>query len=143
MDAIKLAISKPVICHISIFVDSFSQNGIFFCSYMSAKFQIFVYRKNLEEAQEKFSSLYSAYETVVKELQNFHEEQKNKDRHNNAYHDVQARSFTEKIDGMTAQIINLEEALAQKNKELNQLMENVKKHELENEAIAILKAQVQ
>jgi hypothetical protein len=43
---------------------------------------------------------------------------------------------------MTAQIINLEEALAQKNKELNQRMENVKKLELENEAIAILKAQV-
>lgn len=123
-------------------MDSFSQNGIFFCFHVSAEFQIFVYRKNLEEAQEKFSSLYSAYETVVKELQNFHEEQKNKDRHNNAYHEVQARSFTEKIDGMTAQIINLEEALAQKNKELNQLMENVKKLELENEAIAILKAQV-
>jgi len=142
MAAIKLAISKPVICHISVFLDSFSQNGIFFCSHMSAEFQIFVYRKNLEEAQEKFSSLYSAYEKVVNELQNFHEEQKNKDRHNNAYHEVQARSFTEKIDGMTAQIINLEEALAQKNKELNQRMENVKKLELENEAIAILKAQV-
>jgi len=100
-------------------------------------------KKNLEEAQEKFSSLYSAYGTVVNELQNFHEEQKNKDRHNNAYHEVQARSFTEKIDGMTAQIINLEEALAQKNKELKQLMENDKKLELENEAIAILKAQVE
>jgi hypothetical protein len=43
---------------------------------------------------------------------------------------------------MTAQIINLEEALAQKNKEHNQLMENVKKLELDNEATAILKAQV-
>lgn len=101
-----------------------------------------MYRKNLEEAQEKFSSLYSAYERVVKELQNFHEEQKNKDHHSNTYYEVQARGFIEKIDGMTAQIINLEEALAQKTKELNQLMENVKKLELENEAIAILKAQV-
>jgi len=42
MEAIKLAISKPAICHISVFVDSFSQNGIFFCSHMSAEFQIFV-----------------------------------------------------------------------------------------------------
>jgi Septin family protein len=144
-DAIKLTISKLVICRISVFVDPFFPKWFFLpvsLLYMSAEFQIFLYRKNLEEVQEKFSSLYSAYETAVKELQNFHEEQKNKDRHNNAYHEVQARGFTEKIDGMTAQIFNLEEALAQKNKELNQLMENVKKLELENEAIAILKAQV-
>jgi chromosome segregation ATPase len=109
---------------------------------MNVEFQIFVHRRNLEEAQEKFRGLYSAYETVVKELQNFHEEQENKDRHSNAYYEVQARGFTEKIDSMTAQLINLEEALAQKNKELTQLVENIKKLELENEAIAILKAQV-
>jgi predicted nucleic acid-binding Zn-ribbon protein len=109
---------------------------------LNVEFQIFVYRKNLEEAQEKFRSLYSAYETVVKELQNFHEQQKSKDRHSNAYHEVQARGFTEKIDSMTAQLINLEEALAQKSKEHTQLMENIKKLELENEAVAILKAQV-
>jgi hypothetical protein len=109
---------------------------------MSSEFEVFVYRKNLEGAQEKFRSLYSAYETVVKELQNFHEEQKNKDRHSNAYHELQARGFTEKIDNMTAQLINLEEALAQKNKEIAQLVESNKKLELENEAIAILKAQV-
>lgn len=139
---VKVTTSKPVICHVSVFLETFPPNGIFFCSYMIAEFQIFEYRKNLEEAQEKFNSLYSAYETVVNELRTFHEEQKNKDHHSNTYHEVQARGFTEKIDGMTAQIINLEEALAQKTKELNQLMENVKKLELENEAIAILKAQV-
>jgi hypothetical protein len=101
-----------------------------------------VYRKNLEEAQEKFRNLHSDYQLVVKKLQNFHEEQKDKDHHNNAYHEVQARGFTEKIDSMTAQLLNKEEALTQKNKELIQLKEKMKKLELENEAITILKAQV-
>jgi chromosome segregation ATPase len=79
---------------------------------------------------------------VVKELQNFHEEQKDKDRHNNAYLEVQLRGFTEKIDSMTAQLLNMEEALAQKEKEVAQLKETVEKCELEKEAVTILKAQV-
>lgn len=96
----------------------------------------------MEEAQEKFRKLYSDYQMVVKELQNFHEEQKDKDRHNNAYLEVQARGFTEKIDSMTAQLLNMEEALAQKEKEVTQLKERVEKCELEKEAVTILKAQV-
>jgi archaellum component FlaC len=109
---------------------------------MSIKAEIFVYRKNLEEAQEKFRSLDSEYQTLVKELNTFHEEQKDKDRHNHAYYEVQARGFTEKIDSMTAQLLNKDEALVQKDKELTRLKESVKKLELENEAITILKAQV-
>ncbi|PNF21827.1 hypothetical protein B7P43_G08459 [Cryptotermes secundus] len=100
-------------------------------------------KKNLEEAEEKFRKLYSDYQMVVKELQNFHEEQKDKDRHNNAYFEVQARGFTEKIDSMTAQLINMEEALTQKEKEVAQMKETVEKCELEKEAVTILKAQVE
>jgi chromosome segregation ATPase len=79
---------------------------------------------------------------VVKELQNFHEEQKDKDRHNFAYLEVQARGFTERIDSMTAKLLNMEEALAQKENEVAQLKETVEKCELEKEAVTILKAQV-
>lgn len=109
---------------------------------MTVEFYVVICRKNLEEAQEKFRKLYSDYQMVVKELQNFHEEQKDRDRHNNAYLEVQARGFTEKIDSMTAQLLNMEEALAQKEKEVTQLKETVEKCELEKEAVTILKAQV-
>jgi uncharacterized LabA/DUF88 family protein len=109
---------------------------------MSVEAEIFVCRKRLEESQEKFKNLNSDYQTLAKELHSFHEEQKDKDRHNRAYYEVQARGFTEKIDSMTAQLLNKGEALVQKDKELTQLKEKMKKLELENEAVTILKAQV-
>ncbi|XP_021932009.1 optineurin isoform X2 [Zootermopsis nevadensis] len=102
-----------------------------------------VWKKNLEEEEEKFRNLDSDYQKLVKELHSFHEEQKDKDRHNLAYYEVQARGFTEKIDGMTAQLLNKDEALLQKDKEMSQMKESMKKLELENEAITILKAQVE
>lgn len=79
---------------------------------------------------------------MVKELETLHREQKDRDRHSSTYQEVQARGFTEKIDSMTAQLLNKDEALTQKSKEITQLIENIKKLELENEAITILKAQV-
>jgi cytochrome oxidase Cu insertion factor (SCO1/SenC/PrrC family) len=96
----------------------------------------------LEEAQDKLKKLCSDYQVVIQELQNFHEEQKNMYRHNNAYLEVQARGFTEKIDSLTAQLLNKEEALAQKEKEVTLLKEKVEKYELQKEAVTILKAQV-
>jgi chromosome segregation ATPase len=109
---------------------------------MSVEIKVFVCRKKLDEAQEKFRNLDSDYQTLVKELHNFHEEQKDKDRHSSAYYEVQARGFTEKIDSMTAQLLNKDEALLQKDKELTQLNDNMKRLELENEAVTILRAQV-
>jgi chromosome segregation ATPase len=109
---------------------------------MIVEFEVLICRMNLEEAQEKLRKLCSDYQMVIKELQDFYEEQKNVDRHNNTYLEVQARGFTEKIDSLTAQLLNKEEALAQKEKEVTLLKEKVEKCELQKEAVTILKAQV-
>jgi chromosome segregation ATPase len=109
---------------------------------MAVEFKVLIYRKYLDEAQDKLRQLCSDYQVVIKELQNFHEEQRNMDHRHNAYLEVQARGFTEKIDSLTAQLLSKEEALTQKEKEMALLKEKVAKCELQKEAVTILKAQV-
>lgn len=58
------------------------------------------------------------------------------------YYESQARGFQEKIDSVTAQLMSSEDKVAENKAYIKQLEEKVKKMEVENEAIAILKAQV-
>ncbi|KAJ9577382.1 hypothetical protein L9F63_006062, partial [Diploptera punctata] len=96
-------------------------------------------RQCVEDSQNKLQELYLDYQKVVKELELLHREQRDRDQQSTTYLEVQARGFMEKIDRMTAQLLNKEEALTQKNKEVVQLKDKLKKLELENEAITISK----
>ncbi|XP_068083261.1 optineurin isoform X2 [Anabrus simplex] len=100
-------------------------------------------KKNLADAATQFQSLFTEYQSLLNEWESYHQEEKAKARHNDAYHDVQARGFSEKLDNLTAQVLCKDEELAEKTKEITQLKEKVKKLEVENEAITILKAQVE
>ncbi|XP_069682228.1 optineurin-like isoform X2 [Periplaneta americana] len=100
-------------------------------------------KRNLEEAESKFHKLNIEYQRLLNELQSFQKEQKSLELQNNTYLEVQAKGFKERIDSMTAQLLTKEEALTQKNQEVTQMRDKLKKLELENEAITILKAQVE
>ncbi|KAK7792290.1 hypothetical protein R5R35_004867 [Gryllus longicercus] len=100
-------------------------------------------KTHLAENENNFQKLFADYQVLLSEWENFHQEQKDKDRHNADYHSVQTRGFSEKLDNLVAQVLCKEEEIKENEKEIKELKEKIKKLELENEAITILKAQVE
>lgn len=96
-----------------------------------------------DENESNFQKLFLDYQTSLQDWQTLNQEESDKARYNADYLTVQSKGFTEKIDHLMAQVLCKEEELKESEKESLGLKEKVKKLELENEAIAILKAQVE
>jgi len=101
--------------------------------------------ENMRNAEDKthLGDLQSKVEVLMHENQQLQQEQLSKGRQSEAYYCLQMKTLQERVDALTAKLVNVEETLASRSAELTQASEELNKLQLEAEKIPILLAQVE
>ncbi|XP_075216298.1 uncharacterized protein LOC142321788 isoform X2 [Lycorma delicatula] len=98
-------------------------------------------KEAIGEVRQYFQRLLSDYQTLYHDWEWLKQEQSIKER-DDAYEEVQRNGYREKVDNLTAQLMECKEALNGRNSYIESLKDQIEKLQSENEAIELLKAQV-
>uniref|UniRef100_A0A1B6CNQ6 NF-kappa-B essential modulator NEMO N-terminal domain-containing protein n=1 Tax=Clastoptera arizonana TaxID=38151 RepID=A0A1B6CNQ6_9HEMI len=83
-------------------------------------------KENLNIALSSFQELLIDFKAVIQEMESLKEDIIAKEKHNKQYELIQKRTFREKIDSLTAQLVGKEEALAISERNLSSLQECIR-----------------
>lgn len=101
------------------------------------------YKKNLLDSQEKMQVFMQEYQLLKQNWDTFSQEQESKGRQSETYYCLQMKTLQERVDSLTAKLVNREEALMAKEEEITALKTELSKLKAEVETIPILQAQVE